>query len=687
MSRIPTRFIPSPLLRVVAQVMADQRGAVTMIYGAMLLTMLLSLGIGLDFTNTLQVKAQLDQAADSAAVACGENWQATMTAGAALATTQSAFDNMQNNANAQAAAVARSTFAAQAAQLGSLVSAGFPTVTTVDLTGTTGTNGNSSSATGAALTCTVAYQAHNPTYLMTLAHIDFLPMADSAVSNVQLTPYVEVYFILDTSASMMVGSTPADQSLIAKWVNNNPTKVFGTGANESPCAFACHEEPNGTQFQVSDMLAGEVNAHAAGATTRFDIMRLALVNDPTAAYCTNNPPNPTTPAPVVVGCDASLGSAACNPQALDGDGLLAHIRDCYDITGTRANLGTFTYAMYGFNSGINGNEPPSAIFNPDQTDQSQYVVPQTNSLATVAAGVNKLTIGLNTHLMPPVKFGSSKTSNSVLQDLQAIIGTTAPNAIPGLAANNPLKYVIIITDGMSSDRNWNWCNPNQTPTQLEACNSDPWPNANPSYPVTAAATAPVTVNTPQTTICSNWSGAAPMFDGMAIWQGTTGECGDAQYRPAFWTPLITTGQLYSSPSGNDVYQYASAIDPSYCNTMKANGGNPGYALPGGGTLSGVTIAVLETPYVPMTGQQPPVYPYETGVQQIIYPAGDPVTHTSATAYTPGPHGETMSALSQALLQCASGSNYYYQAASDTGITTGFITLFDNFVGQFVHLSQ
>jgi hypothetical protein len=101
--------------------------------------------------------------------------------------------------------------------------------------------------------------------------------------------------------------------------------------------------------------------------------------------------------------------------------------------------------------------------------------------------------------------------------------------------------------------------------------------------------------------------------------------------------------------------------------------------------AGVTIAVLETPYVPMTGQDPIFFPYEGSVQAVIWPQGNPVTHPSS--YPVGPNGTPMSALSQALQACSSGPNFYFQATDDQAIATGFQQLFNSFIGQFVHITQ
>lgn len=638
------------------RLIGDRRGAVALIFAILLLTMLATIGAGLDLSNALQAKYRLDLAADAAALACGEAWQTNMEQGAATANTANLFTQLETASNNLAQAQGKNTFLAQAGQLGPLLSTGFPSVSTTDSASTT--------TGGASVTCAVKYQAANPNFLMQIVGFNSLTISNTATSTVNLAPFAQVYLILDTSASMMVGSTPADQSLIATFVqqhdaklpSNSPKLILASGSNDSsPCAFACHEQPKGVAFQVSDLQAGESNAHLANATTRFDVMRLALVNDPvTQSFCTTV---------------TNTTNVTCGPLGSQ-EGLLPYIRDTYQATNARANLATFVFNMYGFNSGINGNEPPVSVLNPDVPDFSQTVVASTQDLSAVAAGINKLTIGLDTHLMPPAKQGS-KTANSVLQDLVNIVGVADNTCTPGTCANNPLKFVIIMTDGMSSDRNWNWCDPSQAAN----CDNDTTPPGSPM------------ASTPSTTFCSNWKGTPLTFDGVPLWVDTTGqgECNNVSYAPGFWGSPVTK---YSPPGSINV-SYASTIDTdtttknssgkSFCSEIKANGGA------GNGTGPAVTIAVLETPYVPLNAQGGVNAPFENGVEQIIYPFGNPALFPSK--YPAGPHGEAMNALSNALLACSSGPNFYFQASTDAQITTGFIQLFNNFVGQYVHLTQ
>jgi hypothetical protein len=147
----------------------------------------------------------------------------------------------------------------------------------------------------------------------------------------------------------------------------------------------------------------------------------------------------------------------------------------------------------------------------------------------------------------------------------------------GSSTASPLKFVILVTDGLQSDRDNNWS-------------------------------------------CSSWA-----FDNA--WN---------------FSPTCYGG-------------YAAPIDLTKCAAMKANG---------------VVLAVLETPYVPLTGQSPNVKPYEETVRHTIYPNG--------------PNGA--SAVSTALSQCAS-SGYYFQATNSSDIATGFLTLTNEFLSKSAYISK
>jgi Flp pilus assembly protein TadG len=161
-----------------------------------------------------------------------------------------------------------------------------------------------------------------------------------------------------------------------------------------------------------------------------------------------------------------------------------------------------------------------------------------------------------------------------------------------------------------------------------------------------------------------------LFNAMSQLIPQMGQQGNGYSSPMEFLILITDG-LQSDRGGNwsgghwawdsawsyntHFGGYDAPIDLNQCNQLKNNG---------------IVLAVLETPYVPLTGQSPKVAPYEKTVRKVIYPGGP----------------NTPSAVSQALAQCAT-TGYYFQASNAADIATGFVALTDKFLYSVPYIAQ
>jgi Flp pilus assembly protein TadG len=323
---------------------------------------------------------------------------------------------------------------------------------------------------------------------------------------------MQINIVMDSSASMIVGSTSADVTTISNWVSahwssvkpGDPGPCYNGGSgscgssDNPPCAFACHDVGGNTT--AADIATGLTNAHSAGATTRFDVM--------------------TSAANQLITYVASLATS---------NTLLAK--------------NTYVFNVYSF-------------------DTALHSYGTTNMTSTAAqTAVSSVTPGLDTWL-----------SN----DMTSLISTIGSSGT-GASSASPLKFVILVTDGLQSDRNNNWA------------------------------------------------------------------CASSGHDPA-WNYSPTCYGGYDGP-----------ISTSQCQSIKNNG---------------VVLAVLETPYVPLTGQSPNVQPYEKTVRHTLYPGG------------PG----STSAISTALQTCAS-TGYYFQATNSTQISTGFLQLTNKFLQHSTYISQ
>jgi Flp pilus assembly protein TadG len=204
----------------------------------------------------------------------------------------------------------------------------------------------------------------------------------------------------------------------------------------------------------------------------------------------------------------------------------------------------------------------SYLFNVLSIDDALHSWGASNmGFSAATAAIQSMTPGLDTHLV------------DTMPALINQIGTQGT----GQSTGSPLKFAILITDGLQSDRSNNWS-------------------------------------------CNSWG-----FD-------------------SYWN--------YSSTCYGG---YATTIEASQCAQIKN---------------AGIVLGVLETPYVPLTGQSPNVAPYEKTVRHVIYPDG-PSAPSSASA---------------ALQDCAT-SGYYFQATSSSQIATGFITLADKFLYSTPYLAH
>ena len=342
---------------------------------------------------------------------------------------------------------------------------------------------------------------------------------------------MQINVVMDSSASMIVGATTADVNTISAWVSKNWSSVkVGDPApcynGSSPCPRNCSPGACYTADNPPCAFA----CHDVGSNTTAADITTGLTNAHTAGATTRFDVM-TSAATQLVNYVASLASS---------NTLLAK--------------NTYVFNVYSFDTALH-----------------TYGTSNMTSAKALTA-VSSVTPGLDTHLST---------------DMTTLISTIGSSGT-GASTSSPLKFVILVTDGLQSDRSSNWCSG-------QVSDNTGWGYTN-------------TINPGSSTVCLNTS--------------------------------------------ND---YAGAISTTQCQTLKNNG---------------VVLAVLETPYVPLTGQTPDIGSYERTVRTIIYPNGP----------------NTTSVVSTALQACAS-SGYYFQATNSTDISTGFLQLTNKFLQHSTYISQ
>ena len=148
------------------------------------------------------------------------------------------------------------------------------------------------------LQSTVTATGNYTPYILDLIGFKALPLEVTSTSQANFPPYIDFYLLLDNSPSMGLGATTTD-------INNlvTATKAKSSDAN---CAFACHETDKPATGSNMDYYH---LAKSIGVTMRIDVVRQATQNLMTTATNTETLPNQYRMAIYDLGADATTISA------------------------------------------------------------------------------------------------------------------------------------------------------------------------------------------------------------------------------------------------------------------------------------------------------------------------------------------------------------------------------------------
>ena len=225
------------LRRAMLRFAKDRKANVAIIFALMMVPTVFLLGMALDYTLALRKKAQLDAAADAAAVAAVRPAMLTQT----------------DNSVVQATAAA--VFAAKANVPG-LQSVPTPTVNVVD--------------SGLQRTITVSYTAQSMNNFPGVLGQQTWQINGTSTARASSAPNMNFYLLLDDSPSMAIAATQNDITNLIAYTKNQPS-------GSANCGFACHElHPNldsGASSTTKDNLA---IARANNVTLRIDLVANAV---------------------------------------------------------------------------------------------------------------------------------------------------------------------------------------------------------------------------------------------------------------------------------------------------------------------------------------------------------------------------------------------------------------------------
>jgi hypothetical protein len=221
---------------------ADIAGNAAMIFALCLPVVLAFVGGAIDFSRVTQLRLELQDAADTAALGAIAIDSVGFKAGGNMS-----GDGAVSGGVEQALSIFRSNVRPH------------PELSAISPTATVTKSGQD-------LTAKVTVSANYKPYLLGLVGFSTIPINVTSVSTAGLPPFINFYLLLDNTPSMGVGATTAD---INKMVANTPDK----------CAFACHQmDKPGSDYYAK--------AKALGVTTRIDVVRQATQNLMTTAKAT-----------------------------------------------------------------------------------------------------------------------------------------------------------------------------------------------------------------------------------------------------------------------------------------------------------------------------------------------------------------------------------------------------------------
>jgi Flp pilus assembly protein TadG len=246
MSRLASR---STRLRArLARYLQHRGGNVAIITAFMIIPIIFSMGMGIDYTLAARRQDQINGIADTAALSA-------------------VTPAMMSQTSTVAASKAQSVFLSQIAGVPDInFSAANLSVQAVD----------TAPATGLTRTVTVNYNASSQTLFSGVIGMNTLPVVGKSVAVSSLAPRIDFYILLDTSPSMEIAATTA-----------GITTMVNATASQGGCAFGCHEAD-----PAADNLGnpgGEDNyalARHLGVTLRIDLVNQAVQNLMTVAPTT-----------------------------------------------------------------------------------------------------------------------------------------------------------------------------------------------------------------------------------------------------------------------------------------------------------------------------------------------------------------------------------------------------------------
>ena len=224
----------------------NEKGAFAVFTALAFPILLVIAGFGLDYWSAVSVKARLDAAVDTAAIAAAKAANVFVQANTSLSGTA-----LTNAAIAAGVAAAGQAFYANAgaSEINTQVA---PTI--------------SVTYQNAAFTAVVSYSTTRPTMFAGIVGVSNLGLSGTSTATQHQLTYINIYVLVDTSQSMGIAANQAQMN--ALYAASSPLSVDGIGVG---CVFGCHVPTIG-------FVSMETVAHNNNIQLRIDVARAAIYN-------------------------------------------------------------------------------------------------------------------------------------------------------------------------------------------------------------------------------------------------------------------------------------------------------------------------------------------------------------------------------------------------------------------------
>jgi hypothetical protein len=440
-----------PLISLIRRFSRDQRGNIALTFGASLVVLLMAVGSGIDYSMATRMKAKLQSAADSAAVAAiSVNSPGYLQA--SLTGTDGSVPNGVSDAD--------KVFKGVVDNLQNSIQGGF-----------TGLNESSTvTKTGPTLTSVVTFSAKVPTTFMGLFGYATMTVNGSSSATSSLPPFLDFYLLLDVSGSMGLPSTPSEAQRM-QYISPDNYVQYPTG-----CTLACHFTAQNSACTDSSTQGYPTNGYCLGylisRVSQSGYQNLLALQSPQAKYPYKNkdssnstlynkywqlPPNIVTGAGSnaqgvtykSLGNNGLPGSLFLPPSA--GGGGLTAVSNCATAGGDsciQLRLDAVGYALTQLFQEANNDEKVTDQFRiglyPFITNVLSYF-PLTTSItpsSPITTAATNLATLLDDNTNSTLGSGGTHidTALTKMNTLITSVGT-------GTSTSNRQPYVFLVTDG------------------------------------------------------------------------------------------------------------------------------------------------------------------------------------------------------------------------------------------------